>query len=170
MGVKLNLTQDEINKAKGIFPALPAGVYGAVVFEAKDAVSKSSGNPMYTVTYKITESGTGEGVGRKFTSYYAHSEKAWFKAREFFKALGRKDIIDGIESGELEFPEIDDLEVLGEEINLKLKIEEYETEDDDGNDVIGERNVVDRVFQYDESKLTGAEDESSAGGGKFLGL
>lgn len=170
MGVKLNLTQDEINKAKGIFPALPAGVYGAVIFEAKNAVSKSSGNDMYTVTYKITESGTGQGVGRKFTTYYAHSEKAWFKAREFFKALGRRDLIEGIEAGELEFPSIDDLEVLGEEVNLKLKIEEYATEDDDGNDVLGERNIVDRVYVYDESKHTGNEEESAGNGGKFLGL
>ena len=175
MGVKLNLTQSDIKKAKGIFEPLPLGVYGAVIFEAKDAISKSSGNPMYTVTYKVTElpEGATEGLGYKFTAYYSQTEKAWFKARELFKAIGRTDIIEGIESSELEFPPADEV-LLGEEVNLKLKHDQYESVDDEDNEVTLTRAVADRVSPRDDAKLRLADapaaEEETAAGGKFLGL
>lgn len=167
MGVKLNLTQADIKKAQGIFEPLPVGIYGGVVYEAKDAISKSSGNPMYTVTFKITEGV--EGVGRRLTAYYAHSEKAWFKARELFKATELTEHIEAIESGEGEFPEAEVL--LGIEVNIKVGQEEYESVDDDGNDVTKTRNTVDRVSVYNADKIDTEDGAAPTGGGAgFIGL
>ena len=63
MGFKLNLTSDEIKKAQGgSFQPLPAGTYGAIVFDVAEKTSKA-GNDMYEIDFKITEGP--EGIGRR---------------------------------------------------------------------------------------------------------
>ena len=170
MGIKLNLTNDQIKEAQGNrFPTLPAGTYGATIYAAKEDVSKSSGNPMYVIDYKITEGPAG--VGRKLRSWYAITPKALFKLIELHKAIDFEYPNKDTPAGEFEFPDADDY--LGLEVNVKLAIEEYNGVDPDtGDDAVLTRNNVSKVFPYDPDKIT-TEDEVAAGenedsGGVYL--
>lgn len=156
MGFKLNLTNDEIKQAQGGgFATLPAGTYGALVFENVQKKSKA-GNEMFEVNFKITEGPAG--VNRKIKSWFVLSGKGLFKIVELHKALGGAD--EGFpipdKSGEYEFPEAD--EYLGKQVNIVLDVEEYASVDDDGNDVTRTRNTVKNVRVYDADKIT-TEDE-----------
>jgi len=169
MGIKLNLTNDEIKQAQGgRFETLPAGTYGAKIFTATQAVSKSSKNPMYVIDYKITEGPAG--IGRKLRAWYAITPKALFKIVELHKAVDFEYPDKNTEAGEFEFPDAD--EYLGKEVLVKLGIESYEGEDEDGNDATLTRNTVARVLPYDPDKIT-TEDEVADGenedsGGVYL--
>ena len=164
MGKTINLTQDEVNQAKGIFKPRPEGIYGAVIYSAKEAVAKSSGNDMFVIEYKTTE---GQGKpGRKLTAYYSHSKPAWFKLRELLKATG---FTINDKAGEQELP--DPEEFLGIAVNLAVTIEDYDSVDDDGNDIVRQRNTVNKVHVYDEDKIdTEAPSEDDAPSENFLGL
>lgn len=156
MGFKLNLTNDEIKQAQGGgFPTLPAGTYGALIFENVQKKSKA-GNQMFEVNFKITEGPAG--INRKIKSWFVLSGKGLFKIVELHKALGAEDGGFPIpnKSGEYEFPEADDY--LGKQVNIVLDVEPWETVDEDGNDATRTRNTVKNVRAYDPDKIT-TEDE-----------
>lgn len=166
MGFKLNLTADEIKNAQGgNFKPLPAGTYGAVVFDVNEKQSKA-GNDMYEIDFKITEGP--EGIGRKQRGWFVVSGKALFSVVGLLKALDFPYPAKDTPAGTFEFPDGD--EFLGREVNLKIDQEPYETEDDEGNVVTAYRNNIKRVFAYDPDKITEAEDddEDAPASGNFL--
>lgn len=164
MGFKLNLTEAEIKTAQGGgFPPLPAGTYGAIIFDVTEKQSKA-GNDMYEIDFKITEGP--DGINRKQRGWFVVSGKALFAVIGLLKALDLPYPQKG-DAGEFEFPDGD--EFLGKEVNIKITQEAYETEDDEGEVVTAYRNNISRVFAYDPDKITQAEDEDDAvGGGNFL--
>lgn len=154
MPISINLTNDEIKKAQGGFEPLPEGTYGAVIYAAKYGPSKSSGNPMYTIDYKITEGP--EGKGRKLKGWYSLAPHALFSVIGLLKATGHPYPTKDTPAGEFEFPDAD--EFVSEEVNLKIVQEPYETVDDEGKDVTQQRNVVKNVYPYDADKISSADD------------
>lgn len=165
MGFKLNLTSDEIKKAQGgAFPPLPAGTYGAIVFDVTEKTSKA-GNDMYEIDFKITEGP--EGIGRKQRGWFVVSGKALFSVVGLLKALDLPYPSKDTPAGEFEFPDGD--EFLSREVNLKITQEAYETEDEDGKVVTAYRNNISRVFAYDPDKITEADgDGGTPAAGNFL--
>lgn len=154
MGIKLNLTNDEIKAAQssGSFPTLAAGVYGAVIYTSELKTSKA-GNPMYVIDFKITEGP--EGIGRKQRSWFVLAPQALFAVIGLNKAVQFPYPTKDTPEGEFEFA--DPEEYVGKKVNIVLEVEPYESVDDDGEDVTKTRNVVKRVNAYDEGKITGAE-------------
>lgn len=165
MGFKLNLTNDEIKKAQGSFEPLAAGVYGAVIFEAEEKVSRA-GNDMYRINYKITEGP--EGVGRKIYGYYTVAGNALFAVNGLLKATGHPYPDKDTPAGDFDFPDAE--EFLGQEVNIKITREPYVSEDDTGKEITAYRNNVAKVFAYDADKIsTSDEDEGeTTTGGQFL--
>lgn len=165
MGFKLNLTSDEIKNAQGGgYKPLPEGTYGAIVFDVTEKQSKA-GNDMYEIDFKITEGP--EGIGRKIRGWFVVSGKALFSVVGLLKALGFPYPDKDTPAGVFEFPDGD--EFLGKELNLKIKQEAYETEDEDGNVVTAYRNTISRTYPYDPDKITEPEDDDSApAAGNFL--
>lgn len=189
MGVKLNLTNDEIKKAQGGgFETLPAATYGASIYTSELKKSKSSGNPMYQIDFKITEGPAG--IGRRVRGWFVLTGKGLFKLVELNKATGFPYPDKSTPAGEFEFPDAD--EYLGIKVNIKLDIQEYEsvaTERDvengvlnsetglpvqeEGEPVTKTQNNIAKVLEYDEDKITTAEEleageSEQASGGLFL--
>jgi hypothetical protein len=162
MGIKLNLTNDEIKSAQGGFPVLPAGVYGANIYSSELKNSKA-GNPMYVIDFKITEGQAG--IGRKQRSWFVLSPNALFSVIGLNKAVGFPYPTKDTPAGEFEFNDADDY--VGKKVNIVLEVEDYESVDEDDNDVVKQRNVVKRVNAYDTDKVTGAE-VADAKSGLFL--
>lgn len=167
MGFKLNLTADEVKQAQGgPIPALPAAKYGATVYSAVQKKSKAQ-NEMFEIDFKLTEGPVPVGK-RKQRGWFALTPAALFKYVELAKATGhpypKKDDI-----GEFEFPEAEDF--VGIDVLVQLGVENYNTVDDDGNDLVAQRNTLDKVLPYDADKITTAEEleeGESAEGGLFL--
>lgn len=155
MGIKLNLTNDEIKAAQSSgFPTLAAGTYGAVIYTSELKNSKA-GNPMYVIDFKITEGQ--EGIGRKQRSWFVLAPQALFAIIGLNKAVGFPNPPKQIEGESVEFEFADPEDYVGKKVNIVLEVEPYESVDDDGNDVTKTRNVVKKVLAYDEDKITGAE-------------
>lgn len=177
MGFKLNLTNDEIKQAQGGgFPTLPAGTYGALIFENTFKHSKATPpNPMFEINFKIVEGPAG--VNRKIKGWFVLTGKGLFKIVELHKALGGAEggfpVPD--KSGEYEFPEPD--EYLGKPVNIVLDVQEYASVADEndvkngtlnsetgepvkkeGEPVTKTRNGVKYVRAYDPDTITTAED------------
>lgn len=156
MGFKLALTNDEIKKAQSgnSFPTLAAGTYGAVIYTSEMKESKA-GNPMYVIDFKITEGQ--EGIGRKQRSWFVLAPQALFAVIGLNKAVGFPNPPKTIEEDAIEFEFADPEDYVGKKVNIVLEVEEYESVDDDDNDVIKTRNVVKRVLSYDADKISGSE-------------
>lgn len=165
MGFKLNLTSDEIKSAQGGgFQPLPAGTYGAIVYDVTEKQSKA-GNDMYEIDFKITEGPAG--INRKQRGWFVVSGKALFAVVGLLKALDFPYPTKETPAGEFEFPDGD--EFLGREVNIKIDQEAYETEDDEGKTVTAYRNTLKRVFAYDPDRIDVAEDDAEeASTGNFL--
>lgn len=165
MPISINLTNDEIKKAQGGFEPLAEGTYGAVIYGAKVDRSKNSGNLMYVIDYKITEGP--EGKGRKLKSWYTLAPHALFSVIGLLKATGNPYPTKETPEGEFEFPDAD--EFIGEEVNIKIVKEPYETVDDEGNNVTRERNNVKNVYPYNADKISSEDDVADAdNSGVFL--
>ena len=172
MGFKLNLTGEDIASAQGTFTPLPAATYGAVIYENTQKKSKGSGNEMFETNYKIVEGPAG--LNRKIKSWSVLTGKGSFKLVELNKALGGAKAgfpypDKNTKPGEFEFTDAD--EYLGKKVNLQITVEDYNSVDDDGNDVTKQQNRVAKVLPYDEDKITTKdelENEGDAGGGLFL--
>lgn len=163
MGFTLNLTADEIKNAQGNnFEALPAGIYGATIFEVSESQSKA-GNDMYVIDFKIEEGQAG--IGRKQRGWFVVSGKALFNVVNLLKALDLPYPDKDTEPGEFSFPDGDTF--LGEKVLIQLKKEPYKTEVD-GKVVDAFRNNVAKVLGYDEDKIDLAEDADAPSSGSFL--
>lgn len=164
MGFKLNLTADEIKNAQGNnFKPLPAGTYGAIIFDVTEKQSKK-GNDMYEIDFKITDGP--DGIGRKQRSWFVIKGDALFAYVGLAKATDKPYPAKGDE-GEFEFPDGD--EFLGLEVNIKIALDPYETEDDEGKVVTAYRNKITKVFKYDPDRIDVAEDDAEeASTGNFL--
>ena len=148
MGFKLNLTESEIKNAQGGgFKPLPEGTYGAIVFDVTEKQSKA-GNDMYEIDFKITEGP--EGIGRKIRGWFVVSGKALFSVVGLLKALDFPYPTKDTPAGEFEFPDGD--EFLGKELNLKIKQEAYETENEDGEVVKKLALKAENVVRFTEGK------------------
>lgn len=165
MGFKLNLTNEEIKKAESGFTVLPAGIYGATVYDAKEGTSKA-GNDMYILDFKITDGP--EGVGRKIRSWFTVAPQALFSLIALHKALGFPYPNKDTEEGEFEFPDAD--EYLGKEVNIQITQEPYQTVDDEGEEITAFRNNVKKVFKADPDKVSSAEDVEEAAASSKLFL
>lgn len=164
MGFKLNLTNEEIKKAESGFTPLPAGIYAATVYDAKEAVSKA-GNDMYVLDFKITDGP--EGVGRKIKSWFTVKADALFSLIALHKAVGFPYPDKNTPAGEFDFPDAD--EYLGKEVNIQITLEPYQSVDDDGEEVTLFRNNVKKVLTADPDKVSSADDvEEAASSGLFL--
>lgn len=188
MGFKVNLTNDEVKQAQGGgFSVLPAGIYGAQIFENVQKKSKNSNNEMFETNYKLIQGPAG--LNRKIKAWYVLEGKGMFKIVELHKALGGEDEGFAIPSkaGEYEFPDAD--EYLGKTVNLTIGVEDYNSvatqQDVDfnktaeaGTEVLNsetgepvvkvdepvtkQRNVVKNARPYDEDEITTAEDLENA--------
>lgn len=167
MGFKLNLTAQEVKDAQGGFTPIPEGIYAATIFDAKTAVSKA-GNDMYVLDFLITD---GPEVRKNFKL------KSWFtvKANALFSLIALHKAIDFpypnpkelAEGGEFEFPDAD--EYLNHQVLIKVVLDPYMGENDEGETVKMFRNSIKTVLKYDESKITSAEDaEAPASDDLFL--
>lgn len=158
MGIKINLTADEIKDAQGGFKPIPEGVYGATVYSAVYKLSKAR-KPMYEVEYLITE---GPEVRKNFKikSWYSLQPNALFGTIGLLKALDLPYPAKGTPAGEFEFPDAEEL--VNHSVNLRIILDPYTTEGDDGGEETAYRNQVKAVFPYDETKIDGPEDEDSA--------
>lgn len=153
MGIKLNLTNDEIKAAQSTdFKPLAAGTYGAVIYTSELKNSKA-GNPMYVIDFKVTDGP--EGIGRKQRSWFVLAPQALFAVIGLNKAVGFPYPTKDTPEGEFEFNDPEDY--VGKKVNIVLEVEPYESVDDDGNDVTKYRNVVKRVNAYDTDKVTDTE-------------
>ncbi len=164
MGFTLKLTKENIEQAKGqSFEPIPKGVYGATIYEAKVGPSKSSGNPMYTVTYKVDFNGK----PRKVKSWHVIQGPGSFSSANLLKALGLPFPDKDTKEGDFEFPDADEL--IGEELNVKVDVEPYDSLDEDtGEEVTRYNNVIRGTFAYDESKHSEFDEEASGPAGKLL--
>lgn len=166
MGIKLNLTGEEIKAAQGgSFPPLAEGVYEAVVYEAKFKQSKAN-NPMYELTFKITAGP--EGIGRQVRGWFTLTPKAMFKVVELNKAVGFPYPNKETPAGEFEFNDADDY--LGKTVNIKIVQEPYASVDEDDNDITAYRNNIKKVLKHDPDKVSGAEGEGNDAGDSGLFL
>ena len=153
MGIKLNLTNDEIKAAQSTdFKPLAAGTYAAVIYTSELKQSKAN-NPMYVIDFKVTEGQ--EGIGRKQRSWFVLAPQALFAVIGLNKAVGFPYPTKDTPEGEFEFNDPEDY--VGKKVNIVLEVEPYESVDEDDNDVTKYRNVVKRVNAYDPDKVTSAE-------------
>lgn len=164
MGIKLNLTGEEIKAAQGgSFPPLAEGTYSASIYEAKFKTSKQ-GNPMYELTFKLT--GGPEGVGRQLKGWFTLTPKALFKVVELNKAVGFPYPNKDHPAGEFEFNDADDY--LGKQVNLIVIQEAYESVDEEDNDITAYRNNIKKVLKFDADKVDGEGTVAETKSGLFL--
>lgn len=166
MGFTLTLTKENIEEAKGSsFEPLPEGTYGARIQEVKIGPSKSSGNPMYTIDYLVEHDG---GKPRKVRGWHVIQGRGSFSSSNLLKALGRPYPSKDAKAGEeFEFPDGDEL--IGEQLNVKLKLDSYETVNPDtGEEETRFQNQISGTFPYDESKHTTSDGGEAKPVGKLL--
>lgn len=171
MGFSLGISKEDAKKALGTdFTPLAAGTYGSVIVEAVVKDSKK-GNKMYELNHRIV--GGPEGVGRKIKSWHVLVGDGSFSTHNLLKALGEpyigKDTTDE-EIENFEFPDGDEL--VGRELNIKIKQEAFQGLDDDDKPITRYRNNVGGTFPPDEAKWSdpdeGGEGGSSAPTGNLL--
>jgi len=170
MGIKLNLTGEDIKNAQGgNFQPLAEGTYGAIVYDAKQKLSKAQ-NEMYELEFKITDGP--EGIDKKIRGYFTLTAKALFKVVELNKAVDlpypSKAWAEAHPGEEFEFAEAE--EYLSKKVNLVIIQEPYESVDEDDNPIVAYRNNIKYVRPYDEEKHTSAEDVEAKGEAKTGGL
>lgn len=86
MGININKIKEEYSKNDkgGDFETLPVGKYECFVFEMEGGVSKND-NPKIDITMKIAD---GDNKNRRLWTTITLTAKAWWKAEEFFEAVG----------------------------------------------------------------------------------
>lgn len=105
---------DFSNITGGDFEPIPAGDYTLEIEEVKEQVSKA-GNQMLNITFSVIDEG--EYKGRKIFEHYVLTEKALWRLKELFIALGKD--VDGVVS-------FDPQELVGEIFIGNVIIEESE--------------------------------------------
>lgn len=74
------------------FEVMPKGRYPIVVEETEFQISKSSGKPMWSVRFSITE---GDFANRKLFTYMSFSDKALSMTKGNLAALGMTELMEG---------------------------------------------------------------------------
>lgn len=164
--ITVNLTQDEIKAAQSVAPPpLPEGIYGAQIYSAVYKLSKAK-KPMYVIEFKITDGPAG--IGRKGLLYWASlSPAALFSTIKVLKALDMPYPDKDTKEGDFDFPDPD--EFVGEQVNIKLIVDEYESVNDDDEPETRYQNKVKDVRKYDIDKVSSSDDvEDATAGGVFL--
>lgn len=105
---------DFSNITGGDFEPIPAGDYTLEIEEVKEQVSKA-GNQMLNITFSVIDEG--EYKGRKIFEHYVLTEKALWRLKELFIALGKD--VDGVVA-------FDPQELVGEIFIGNVIIEESE--------------------------------------------
>lgn len=105
---------DFSNITGGDFEPIPAGDYTLEIEEVKEQVSKA-GNQMLNITFSVIDEG--EYKGKKIFEYYVLTEKALWRLKELFIALGKD--VDGVVA-------FDPQELVGEIFIGNITIEESE--------------------------------------------
>lgn len=166
MGIKLNLTAEEIKDAQGGFTPLPEGVYGATIYDAKLTKSKAQ-NDMYVLDFLIT-AGPEVRKNYKIKGWFVLKANALFSLIALNKSVGFPYPNKETPAGEFEFNDPEDY--IGKEVNLRIVQQPYETLDDDGKPVTAFQNNIKTVLKYDEEKIDAASDGEvvSSKGGLFL--
>lgn len=142
MGIVVKSSAEDAKNAEAGFPVFPAGQYIMQIIDVEPTKAAKPGGPnsdldAINVKFRITESGTGEGVGKKFTAFRVPQFTKWasggvaFLHYQFYKALG---VV--FEDGDTELPDNEDL--LEQEIGVTLKIGD--------NNSGGKRNEVSSFF------------------------
>jgi len=164
MAITLNLTGEEIKAAQSNnIPPLAEGTYGAIVYEAKIAESRSK-NQMYVLDFKITDGP--EGIGRKQRGWFVLKPNALFSLIALNKAVDFPYPTKDTPAGEFEFADPEDY--VGKEVLIKIIQQPFVTEDEDGNEVTGYRNNIKTVLKYDESKIDNGNEVVTKESGLFL--
>lgn len=93
---------------------LPEGIYSTVVEKIEITPAKTSGNPMWKVTLKVTDE---EFAGRKLFTNLVLAENCLWKLKEFLAAIGvdADDAVDG-----------DTEDLIGAECQVKVTQREYQ--------------------------------------------
>jgi hypothetical protein len=78
-------------EAEDGFPVLPKGNYDAVIDALDYQISKSSGNPMWKVTFLITEAEVAD-KNHKVFNYVVFKEEQKGRVKAFLENLGRGDL------------------------------------------------------------------------------
>lgn len=105
---------DFSNVTGGNFEPLPAGDYKLEIEKVEERVSKA-GNPMLNMTFNVIDHEKYE--GRKVFDLYVLTEKALWKLKDLFIAIGKG--VDGV-------VEFDPQELVGEVFIGNITIEENE--------------------------------------------
>ena len=134
-------TWDDVEeKSRGEFPVLPAGVYADCYLKDWTKETSKKGDDYYRPEYVVR--------GADGDEYHVWGYWDTRKARGFMKkdlaALGVTLVgiaIDAIESLE---ERMDDAK--GADCRLRLRVRQYESEDDDGNPVMKEANDIRAVM------------------------
>lgn len=149
MGRTINVNKTAAQEALTGPKALPEGKYIGTIISVKEEKFKTGNNvgkPRLVVQYKIIESGTGSGEGRRITDFAVPLDPdttVAFRLYNFFGAIGVE--FDG---DTVDLPDNDDIQ--GEEIGLVIGQEEDRqgATDDQGNVII--RNTIKRYFKASE--------------------
>ncbi len=84
---KLKYNVSDVEEGVDFDQPLPRGVYRCKVSDIEVGESKSSGKPMMTVEYEVTQK---EGKGRKLWDYIVLDDSSAWKLKQFTDALGLK--------------------------------------------------------------------------------
>lgn len=100
---------------------VPSGTYAVRIEEANAQTSKK-GNEMLALRFAVAE---GDYVGQNIFDYVTFSSKSLYRVREFYAALGFCEA-----DSEEEFTPPEDSELIGLELQVKVKLEtsEYDGE------------------------------------------
>lgn len=133
MGRTVSVSGDNAAASDSGFPVFPAGEYIALIMDFKPSpygfakVGANKGKPANNVSLKFIESGTGEGIGKKFTAFrvpdfaeFASGSSA-FQFYQFYKALGVVFPGKG-ETFDVDLPDEED--IIGSEIGVRLVIDD----------------------------------------------
>lgn len=119
---------------------VPKGLYRCKINDLTHGESKSSGNPMLTVEYEITQKG--DWKGRRLWDYIVLDDSSAWKLRQFVEALGKRA------KGEL-----DTAKAIGQRVLVRVK---HETDDRDPD------NPVVRARVGNVSEVPNTDDDEPA--------
>jgi hypothetical protein len=131
---------------------VPKGLYRCKINDVTEGESKSSGKPMLTVEYEITQKG--DWKGRRLWDYIVLEDSSAWKLRQFVEALGLKA------KGTL-----DTSAALGERLLVRVK---HETDDRDPDNVVvrsrvGNVTAIPEDTEEEEAEEEEPEDEEEEG-------
>lgn len=104
--------------------ALEPGTYPAEIVAVEYGHAKSSGNPMLTVSFKVTADG--KTVTRK--SFLVITGAGAFNFDQLLRATGFDELADAYKDKEAEKPQFDTDDLIGQQLNVVIDHELYNGE------------------------------------------